>query len=190
VARTLVLALLATVLGIAAAGCGGSKAPSVANLGTTTSNTSSADAGTTTSASSSSAALAGCFSSHGFSAAVGSASAAQSQALSIDGVTITGNVNPDSTQFQAALQACRKFLPGGGPPALTPAQQAEAAKAMLSFASCMRKNGVPGFPDPNGEGRFPLGILGKLGSSPPALARAYQSCASLEPKVGPRIEFG
>lgn len=188
--QTLALAALLTLLGIAAAGCGGSKTPSVASLGTTTSRSTAAGANAATSTQPSTAALATCFSSHGFPASVGSSAAAPTRSLSIAGVIISGNVNPDSTQFQAAMQACRKFLPGGGPPALTPAQKAEAAKAMLSFASCMRKNGVPSFPDPNGQGQFPLGMIGKLGANPPALARAYQRCASLEPKVGPRIEFG
>ena len=32
-------------------------------------------------------------------------------------MVISGSVDPSSPQFQAALQACRKFLPGGGPPA-------------------------------------------------------------------------
>jgi hypothetical protein len=193
VTQTLALAVLSTLLGVAVAGCGGSKPPSVASLGTTTSNggaASTSGAGTGNSGSPSAAALAACFSSHGFAASVGSTSAAPSRALKIAGVTISGNVNPESTQFQAAMQACRKFLPGGGPPALTPAQQAEAAQAMLSFAACMRKHGVPDFPDPNGQGRFPLGMIGKLGSNPAALATAYNSCKSLEPKFGPRIVFG
>jgi hypothetical protein len=189
----LALAVLLMLLGTAVAGCGGSKPPSVASLGTTTSTggaASTAAAGAASSASPSTAALAACFSSHGFPASVGSASAAPSRALKIAGITISGNVNPDSTQFQAAMQACRRFLPGGGPPALTPAQRAQAAKAMLSFAACMRKHGVPNFPDPNGQGRFPIGMIGKLGSNPPALATAYNSCKSLEPTVGPRIVFG
>jgi hypothetical protein len=186
VTQTLALAVLLILLGAAVTGCGGSKPPSVASLGTTTS------AGGTASSSESqnTAAFAACFNSHGFPASVGSASAAPTRALKIAGITISGNVNPDSTQFQAAMQACRKFLPGGGPPALTPAEQAEAAEAMLSFAACMRKHGVPDFPDPNGQGRFPLGMIGKLGSNPPALATAYNSCKSLEPTVGPRIVFG
>ncbi len=88
------------------------------------------------------------------------------------------------------MQACRKFLPGGGPPALTPAQQAAAAKGMLSFASCMRRDGVPSFPDPNGAGRFPFGSISKLDPTTPLFQSAFKSCESLEPKVGPRITFG
>ena len=135
------------------------------------------------------AALASCFSAHGFQASVGSGDGG-GRSVTFGGVTIGGNVNPDTTQFQAAVQACRKFLPGGGPPALTPAEQAAAAKAMLSFASCMRKDGVPSFPDPDGQGLFPVASLSKLDPSAPLFQTAFKSCQSLEPKVGPRIAFG
>jgi hypothetical protein len=81
-----------------------------------------------------------CLSQHGFAAAVGSAGSAPNKSLSIAGVIVSGNVDPSSPQFQAAMQACRKYLPGGGPPSLTPAQQAEWASAMAKFAACMRTN--------------------------------------------------
>jgi hypothetical protein len=88
------------------------------------------------------------------------------------------------------MQACRKYLPGGGPPALTPAQRAEAAKGMVAFASCMRKNGVSSFPDPTGQGTFPPGSLARLDPNTPVVHTAFKDCESLEPTVGPRIEFG
>jgi hypothetical protein len=183
--RALVIAGLVG-LALLAAGCGGSKAPSVASLGITTTGGTT----TTSSAKPSRAAFAACLCSHGFQASVGSASAAGSQALSVFGVVISGNVDPSSTQFQSALQACRKFLPGGGPPALTPAQQAEHAKAMASFAACMRKHGVSSFPDPNAQGMFSPGSIKGLDPSSPLFQSAFKACASLEGKVGPRIDFG
>lgn len=185
--QTLALAALLTLLGVVAAGCGSSKTPSVASL-TTTSTTAGAGAGGAQSTKPSRAALASCFVAHGFQASVGTGGGGRS--LSVFGVAIGGNVDPDSSQFQAAMQACRKFLPGGGPPTLTPAQQAEAAKAMLNFATCMRKKGVPAFPDPNGQGRFPFASIGKLDPTAPLFQSAFKSCQSLEPKVGPRIAFG
>ena len=193
--KTLALAAVLTVLGLVAAGCGDSKTPSVASLGMTTSASngdvaSTTGAGAATSTRPSTAAFAACFRSHGFSASVGHASAPSSPSLNVFGVTIGGHVDPSSPQFQAAMQACRKFLPGGGPPALTPTQQAAAAKGMLSFAACMRKDGVPGFPDPNGQGRFPFGSISKLDTTAPLFQSAFKSCQSLEPKVGPRIVFG
>ena len=136
--RALALAALVAVA-LLGEGCGGSKAPSVASLGTT----STAGKTMTSPTKPSRAAFASCLSSHGFQASVGSALGGHGgPAGPISGefprvVAIGGNVDPSSTQFQSALQACRKFLPGGGPPALTPAQQAEHAKAMASFAACM-----------------------------------------------------
>jgi hypothetical protein len=88
------------------------------------------------------------------------------------------------------VQACRKYLPGGGPPSLTPAQQAVAAKAMASFASCMRKQGVPNFPDPKSNGTFSIDGLTQLDMGTPRFQAAFKTCQSLEPKVGPRIVFG
>ena len=92
---------------------------------------------------------------------------------------IGGNVDPSSAQFQSALQACRKFLPGGGPPALTPAQQAEHAKAMASFAACMRKHGVPSFPDPNGQGMFSPESIKGLDPTSPLFQSAFKVVRSL-----------
>ena len=181
-----VLAAGLAALAVLAAGCGGSKAPSVASLGTTSSTTGV----TTMMAKPSQAALAACFTSHGFPASVGSAATAPSRALSIMGVVIGGNVDPSSPQFRAAMQACRKFLPGGGPPAMTPAQQAEHAKAMAGFAACMRKHGVSRFPDPNGQGMFPPGSIDGLDPGTPLFQSAFKVCAPLQGKVGPRVDFG
>ena len=179
---------LATLIAVAllGEGCGGSKAPSVASLGTT----STAGTTTTSPAKPSRAAFASCLSSHGFQASVGSAAATGSKSVSVFGVVIGGNVDPSSAQFQSALQACRKFLPGGGPPALTPAEQAEHAEAMASFAACMRKHGVPSFPDPNGKGVFSPGALEGLDPTSPLLQSAFKVCGHLQGKLGPRIQLG
>jgi hypothetical protein len=174
-------------LALLPAGCGGSKAPSVASLRTTTS---SAGRTTTSAATPSRAAFAACLTSHGFQAAPGSAATAANDAISVGGVVISGNVDPSSPQFQAAMQACHKFLPGGGPPAMTPAQRAEHAKSMASFAACMRKHGVPSFPDPNGQGMFSPGSIKGLDPSAPVFQSAFKLCAPLQGKVGPRIQFG
>jgi len=88
------------------------------------------------------------------------------------------------------MQACRKYLPGGGPPSLTPAQAAEWAQAMTKFAGCMRANGVPSFPDPSSDGRFPPGTLTKLDVTSPLVQKAFKACEPLEPKDGPRILIG
>ena len=75
-------------------------------------------------------------------------------------------------------------------PRSSPAQQAAAAKAMLAFAVCMRSHGVPNLPDPNSEGMFSPGSILGIDPSSPLVQTGFEACQSLEPKVGPRIEFG
>lgn len=64
--------------------------------------------------------------------------------LDIDG----NKVDMKSSQAQAADKACKPLLPAVGN-AKPPAGVKEAA---LEYSKCMRKNGVPKFPDPNAEG--------------------------------------
>jgi hypothetical protein len=176
----------ATGLGLIAAGCGSSKAPSVANIATTGAAATSTSSTGASATKPSRAAFALCLGSHGFAASVGSGGNGN---LSIAGVVVSGHVDPSSPQFQAAMRACSKFLPGGGPPSETPAERAAAAAAMLSFARCMRQNGVPGFPDPNGSGMFAPGSLKGIDPGSPLTAKAFKACESLEPKVGPRLQL-
>ena len=196
--RRAVLATGLASLALVAAGCGGSKSPSVANLGTTAAS-SAASTKTTSggstggvvrshSAASGRAGLASCLTAHGFRAVVGSAAAAANSSISIGGVVVSGNADPNSPQFQAAMQACRKYLPAGPPP-LSQAEQAAAVKAMVAFASCMRTHGVPSFPDPNSQGLIPLTAMNGIEPSSPLVLTAFKGCESLEPTVGPRIEF-
>jgi hypothetical protein len=52
----------------------------------------------------------------------------------------------------------------------------------VQYAQCMRKNGVPGFPDPvNGEFNLQVTPGGPLDPSSPQWKAAQQACKSLEP---------
>jgi hypothetical protein len=66
------------------------------------------------------------------------------------GIAINGGPNstldPASSTFQAAQQACNKLLPKGGPDGKGPSAKDRAA--MLAFSACMRSHGLPDFPDP------------------------------------------
>ncbi len=63
------------------------------------------------------------------------------------GINLDGTgVNPQSPAFKSARQACFRLLPGGGPGAQHPTAQ-EVAQT-LKISRCMRRHGVPGFPDP------------------------------------------
>jgi hypothetical protein len=158
IGHVLVIAAGFAGLALLAAGCGGgSRSPAVASLGTTTSAgaTSTTGGGNTKSTSPTAAALASCFTSHGFTAAVGSGGIAGTR-IKLPGIAFSGNADPGSPQFRAAMRACRKYLPGGGPPSLTPAEQAEIRRHLVALAECTRKHGVPDFPDPNGQGQHDL----------------------------------
>ena len=63
------------------------------------------------------------------------------------GISISSGsgIDPDSPQFQAANKACQRYFPG---PHLSQAQIAQREASLLKFAACMRKNGVPNYPDP------------------------------------------
>jgi hypothetical protein len=106
------------------------------------------------------------------------------------GFLLTGNVDPGSPRFQAAQRACAKYQPGGGPPKLTPAQQALRAQGLAVLASCMRSHGVASFPDPNGQGELPFGSLSRLNFDSPVFKTAYKACWPLFPKVGPQLQIG
>jgi hypothetical protein len=81
----------------------------------------------------------------------------------------------------AAYAACRHLLPGG--PSLAEVQrlaqqeqrkQQLALPASVQFSRCLRRHGVPNFPDPaaNGQGTAPSGRL----ASTPARRRSWPRC--------------
>jgi hypothetical protein len=61
-------------------------------------------------------------------------------------IRVGSGVNPFSPTFRSAQTACRKLLPGGGPPSGHASAQARAL--MLRTSECMRAHGISGFPDP------------------------------------------
>jgi hypothetical protein len=106
------------------------------------------------------------------------------------GIGPSSGINPDSPNFKAAQQKCRKLLPNGGQP--SPAQIAKAQQAALNFSKCMRAHGVKDFPDPtfgNGGG---IGIkigsrAGGLNPNNPTFKAAQKACQGQLPfgKGGP-----
>lgn len=98
---------------------------------------------------------------------------------SISGSGNSGSqINPMSTQFQAAQQACQKYLQGGS--ADSPASQAQELNQALEVTDCMRSHGYPDFPDPtvsNGNIAFNGTSLGSV-SQTPAFQSQLQECQS------------
>ena len=74
---------------------------------------------------------------------------------------------PSSCRRTAGLT---ELLPGGGPPALAPAQEAERAKGLAGSPAACAERGVPSFLDPNGQGQFPFA------AHRPSSIRARRSC--------------
>jgi hypothetical protein len=91
-------------------------------------------------------------------------------------VTKGGPLDPNSPQFQAAQQACKSLEPPGlqSGSAQNNQQQSQA----LKFASCMRKNGVANFPDPQ-NGRFLAG--GDIDPNSSQFKSAMAACRKLLP---------
>src|SRR6188472_3182739 len=66
-------------------------------------------------------------------------------------VIAAGGPNQNSPQVKKAKQACKSQEPPGIED--DPAQVAQDQKEWLKFAQCMRRNGIPDFPDPQ-DGRL------------------------------------
>jgi hypothetical protein len=193
----LVLGLVLILVSLAAAGCGGGSSPSVASLGdgptTTISGAGGAPGGGGPSSSSSGGpgqamAIAGgnalkfahCMRAHGV------AKFPDPNSQGVIELGASSGINPSSATFQAAQQSCRKLVGGDTVPALSSAQQAKARRQPLAFSSCMRKHGVPDFPDPTfSGGGIGVRINGKPGSdlnlNSPTFQAAQQACQGLLP---------
>jgi hypothetical protein len=94
----------------------------------------------------------------------------------------TPNVTGGAPAFKAAQQVCKKDLPNIGPH--TSAQKATAHAAALKYADCMRSNGVPNFPDPNGQGLIKINATSTLEPSSPQFQKAQAACHSLDNGFG------
>jgi hypothetical protein len=196
--RTL-LALPLVVLAVTLAGCGGKGgSPGVANLGTsttgTTTNESSAGTGAPSTAGSGGGAalkmvggkniaqFASCMRSHG------EPNFPDPNAQGVLSISSKSGIDPSSPQFQSAQRACSKYLPNGGQPP-SPAQQAKMQAAALKFSACMRSHGVPTFPDPqfgNGNIRIHIGPGSGIDPQSPQFQAAQKACqGDLPGKAGP-----
>jgi hypothetical protein len=180
-----------TAFALLAAGCGGgSKSPTVAHLGSSTtsstSNSSSAGSGGGGSAGSASpqsqaVAYSACMRAHGvpnFPEPQVTTNGSEVRVAVRVTPGITGN-----PEFKSAQQACSKLLPGGGPGEgtnhqISPQEQSQYLKA----AACIRSHGVPSFPDPtfSGGGVHLPKTAGVNLHSPPVRA-AEEACQSLIP---------
>lgn len=104
------------------------------------------------------------------------------------GIRISVPQGQDKSKVDAALAACKKFLPDGGEP---PKMDAAALEQARQMSKCMRENGVPNFPDPMPDGRMQIDG-DKLGTGPgkPDFDAAEKACANFRPSPPPGAQDG
>jgi hypothetical protein len=176
-------------LTLLAVGCGGTKTPTVAHLGSSTSATSSSGSSSSSSNSSSqtgsaspdsqAVAYSACVRAHGvpnFPDPKVSTNGAE--------VKVAIAINPSissNPHFNAAQEACRKLLPGGNGPGtnhqITPQEQAQFLKA----AACIRSHGIPNFPDPTFSGGGVHVSQRGINLHSPQAQKAEEACQALIP---------
>lgn len=169
--RGAVLAAGLASLALFAASCGGgSKAPLVASLGTTSqSKTTPASAPLTPQQENAlNVKYAACLNAHGVVAHV------------IAGGGVITDVSPSTqARVSAAQTICRKLLPNA---ILTPtaAQSARMLALLLKFARCMRAHGLLSFPDPTSNG-IRIGPNSGIDPRSPRYQAAQKACAKYSP---------
>jgi hypothetical protein len=87
-----------------------------------------------------------------------------------------GSSSPGVAQLSSAKEASQARPEGGG---ASPESPSSLQQAMIAFARCMRSNGVPNFPDPNGSGGFP--VRGGFDPQSPAVNAGRAKCRQLLP---------
>lgn len=94
---------------------------------------------------------------------------------------LKAGLNPQSSTYQGALQACKKYTSAGQ---LSPAEGAADNAKGLKFSQCMRVHGVPNFPDPstgpNGQQVINLGPA-HLDPNSPIVQAAGRVCQKAVP---------
>ena len=174
-------------LALFVAGCGGSKSPSVANIGATTTTAASSGAGAPTTLPKGSASellskWAACMRSHGDPDQT-DPTIEPDKVIQVTlpsgydngaGLGGKGGANACGTYLAAASNALR-----GGRQLQKPDQA-----TMLKFSECMRANGIPDFPDPSGGG-LSIRRGGDLDPSNPAFQHAQKVCGKKAGVSGP-----
>lgn len=101
------------------------------------------------------------------------------------GVSISAPEGTSKEKLDAAMQACRRYAPGGGEQQkLDPARVDQLRK----LAQCMRDHGVENFPDPTDQGIQADGNLPGMNPDDPTFKSAMKDCekhAPAPPGEGP-----
>jgi hypothetical protein len=185
-------AVVLASVALSVAGCGGGSAnPGVARLSSGTSSAASSNASTGAGAGSPEAAalaFAGCMRANGLP------NFPDPRAGGGFLLHTGGGADPSSPAFKTAQTKCKKLLPPGPGSGAPPS--AKTLAHYLTVAQCMRRHGVPGFPDPRttapSDPRAALGsgggvisdiegvifiFPGRIDQQSPAFTRAAAECA-------------
>jgi hypothetical protein len=181
--RSSLVAAAVAGLTVLAAGCGaGTKAPSVASIGTPGSTTTAGARPPSHSASTGKSygdevVYSRCMRAHGLPNFPDPTGQGHLLVKAHSG----GDLNPTSPQYQSANKACGDLLPNGGQG--TSAQQRKDLVRFLQYAKCMRSHGIPNFPDPTlSDGGVSLILKGSgVDLNSPQFQSAQQACRSLSP---------
>jgi hypothetical protein len=102
--------------------------------------------------------------------------------LTVDGIAFGGPA------FQAASKACDRYDDVFGAPA--PISESQKV-GMLANAACIRRHGIPSFPDPTFSQGIGINLPPGLNRRSPAIERAAKACAHVGiPIPGVGIGFG
>jgi hypothetical protein len=166
--RAGLLAVALAGAGVLVAGCSnGSNGPGVAGAGASASPSSSMSAAASGEAQA--LAYAACMRSHGVPNFPDPTVRNGSVGFNI---TPGDGIDPNSSQYLSARQACQSLRGGGTANSGTANYAAE-----LKFAQCMRSHGVPDFPDPNKNGGF--SGTSSVNPSSPTFQNAQSGCMKL-----------
>jgi hypothetical protein len=140
--RLAALVGLLLAVGVAMAGCGGGgsdKTSGVASLGGAGGATSTTRAGASSDLTQAALAYGRCMRQHGINV--------PDPQITADGIDeqVPAGMRKDDPRLRAARQACRKYLPAGGPPPSPPS--AQERQQALAYGRCMRQHGI-NLPDP------------------------------------------
>jgi hypothetical protein len=102
-------------------------------------------------------------------------------AHSIASLTTTGTTGTTGTTATTPTPSGDSPSPGGSG---GPGQFAMKVQNGAKFAACMRKNGVPNFPDPNSSGTVSIGPSSGIDPSSPKFRAAQGACRKLLPNGG------
>jgi hypothetical protein len=171
--RAIGVLLAALLIAVLAAACGeGPASPGVASIGSTTKTTATGAAPAGYSGTSMSVQLqyAKCMQTHGVPSFPDPGAGA---------VAAMRKVNFGVPQFQVAEKACRADLPDGGATPSTPLPPKVLAEA-LKFTQCMRRHGVPNWPDPTST--YYVAPPSDSSVNSPTEVKAAKACEGLLPK--------